>query len=87
MQAGIEQGGEASTPSLFKLPYGPWDWGSERSSAKYCSESHLWDLPGSPVVRICLPMQGTQFDPWSGMIPHAVGELSLRATTTEACVL
>ena len=32
-------------------------------------------------------MQGTQFDPWSGMIPHAVGELSLRATTTEACVL
>ena len=30
MQAGIEQGGEASTPSLFKLPYGPWDWRSER---------------------------------------------------------
>ena len=24
--------------------------------------------------------------PWCGKIPHAVGQLSQRATTTEACV-
>ena len=28
-------------------------------------------------LRICLPMQGTRFDPWPGNIPHAVGQLSL----------
>ena len=30
MKAEIKQGGEANTPSLFKLPCGPWDWRSER---------------------------------------------------------
>lgn len=26
---------------------------------------------------ICLPVQGTQFDPWSERVPHAVGQLGL----------
>ena len=30
-----------------------------------------------------LSMQGTQFDPWSGKIPHAAEQLSPCATTTE----
>ena len=34
-------------------------------------------------LRICLPMQGTQFKPWSGKISHAAEQLSLCATTTE----
>ena len=41
-------------------------------------------------IRICLPMQGTRgygFSLWSGKIPHAVEQLSPRATTTEARAL
>ena len=34
-------------------------------------------------LRICLPMQGHRFEPWSGRIPHATEQLSLCATTTE----
>ena len=34
-------------------------------------------------LRIHLPMQGTQFEPCSGKIPHAVEQLSPCATTTE----
>lgn len=43
-------------------------------------------------LRICFPMQGTQVDPsWETKIPHAEGQLSWWATTTEpthprACV-
>jgi len=33
---------------------------------------------------ICLPMKETQVDPLSGKIPHAVEQLNLWATTTEA---
>ena len=37
-------------------------------------------------LRIWLPMQRTQFDPWSWKIPHALGPLSPCNTTTEpAC--
>ena len=28
-------------------------------------------------LRICLPMQGTGFKPWSGKIPHAAEQLAL----------
>ena len=41
-----------------------------------------WTSLVAQWIRIHLPMQGTQFDPWSGTIPHAVEQLSLRATTT-----
>ena len=34
-------------------------------------------------LRICLPMQGHGFEPWSGKIPHAVEQLGPWATTTE----
>ena len=34
-------------------------------------------------LRICLPMQGHRFEPWSRKIPHATEQLSLCATTTE----
>ena len=41
----------------------------------------------SPVIRwlrICLRVCGTGgFDPWSGQIPHATGQLSPCAATTE----
>ena len=43
---------------------------------------------GAPLVvqwlRIRLPMQGHRFDSCSGKTPHAEGQLSLCATTTEA---
>ena len=42
------------------------------------------DLPYGPVVKNP-PANG--FDPWSGKIPHAVGQLSPSVTTTEAHVL
>ena len=35
-------------------------------------------------VRICLPMQGTQVRSLVGKIPHAVQQLTLSGTTTEA---
>ena len=35
-------------------------------------------------LRMRLPMQGLRFHPWSGKIPHAMGQLSLYATTTES---
>ena len=34
-------------------------------------------------LRICLPMQGHEFSPWSGKIPYVSGQLSPRTTTTE----
>ena len=34
-------------------------------------------------LRICLPMQGTQVQSLVGKISHALGQLSLCATTTE----
>ena len=34
-------------------------------------------------MRICLPMQGHGFEPWSGKIPHAAEQLSPGTTTTE----
>ena len=34
-------------------------------------------------VRICLPMQGTGFNPWSWKIPRAAEQLGLCATTPE----
>ena len=32
-----------------------------------------------------LQCKGHQFDPWSKKIPHALGQLRLSTTTTEAC--
>jgi len=37
-------------------------------------------------IRICCPCRGNRFEPLSGKIPHATGQLSLCATTTEAHV-
>ena len=34
-------------------------------------------------LRICLPLQGTRFEPWSGKIPHAAEQLGPWATITE----
>ena len=31
-------------------------------------------------LRICLPIRGHGFNPWSGLIPHASSQLSLCAT-------
>ena len=54
---------------------------SESSHSKY----HLWNLPGGPVVRNTPSNAGDAgSNPgWGTNIPHAVGQLSPRATTTE----
>ena len=36
----------------------------------------MGNIPGGPWLRICLPCRGHSFDPWSGKIPHASGQLS-----------
>ena len=42
-----------------------------------------WTSLVAQWLRICLPMQRTRFDPWSGKIPHASEQLSPCATATE----
>ena len=34
-----------------------------------------WDLPGGPVVKNHLPVQGTLFHPWCRKMPHEVEQL------------
>ena len=34
-------------------------------------------------LRICLAVQGHQFDPWSRKIPHDAGQLTLYITSIE----
>ena len=45
------------------------------------------DFPGSPVVKHPLANAGDtgSIPGWGTMIPHAVGQLSPSATTTEPC--
>ena len=38
-------------------------------------------------LRVCLPVQGTQFDPQSRKIPYTMEQLSLCTTIIEACTL
>ena len=41
-----------------------------------------------PWLRICAcQCRAREFDPWSRKIPHAMGQLSLCTTSTEACTL
>ena len=40
-------------------------------------------FPGDPVVKNLPTNAGTRFDPWSGKIPHAEGQLSVYTATTE----
>ena len=37
-------------------------------------------------LRACMPVRGRGFSPWSGKTLHAMGQLSLCATTAKACV-
>ena len=42
------------------------------------------NFPGGPVVKKSVRQcRGLRFDPWSGKIPHAVGQLKSMPTTTE----
>ena len=44
----------------------------------------ILDFPGGPVVKNPPANAGDMgFDPWSRKFPHAMGQLSLEATTTE----
>ena len=54
---------------------------------KPLSQVYIQDFPGGTVDRN-LPCQCREhwFDPWSGKIPCAVGQLSSWDTTIEACV-
>ena len=51
------------------------------------SKSPPWGLPwwSSGWESVC-QCRGNGFDPWSGKIPHAAGQMSPCATTTEAHV-
>ena len=49
------------------------------SSSKVASEG----FPGGAVVESTCQGKRRGFDPWSGRIPHALGQLSLCATTPE----
>ena len=40
----------------------------------------IWDLPGKESACQC---RRHEFDPWSGKIPHAKGQLSLHTIATE----
>ena len=42
-----------------------------------------WTSPVVQQLRICLAIQGTWVQPWSGKIPHAAGQLSICTTTPE----
>ena len=46
-------------------------------------DTEMW-VSQAQWTGIHLPMQGTQFDPWSGNIPCAMEQLSPHATTTES---
>lgn len=46
-----------------------------------------WTSQVGQWLRICLLIQGHRFEPWSGEILHAMGQLNPWATTTEACAL
>ena len=52
---------------------------SQTEKDKYC----IISLICGSKKRICLPMQGNGFEPWSRKIPHAAEQLSPCATTTE----
>ena len=59
---------------------------SDEKLLTVCLDFFFFNLRTSLLVqwlRIHLPVHGTWFDPQSGKIPHAEGQLSARATTTE----
>ena len=61
--------------------------GGRRKGCKQTNTKQKWHLRASLVVqwlRICLPRKGTWVNPWYRKIPHAVWQLSLYTTTTEA---
>ena len=50
--------------------------GSQREEQHQNCLAGWWDFPCGPEVKIHLPIQGHEFDPWSREIPHASGQLS-----------
>ena len=51
----------------------------------YLAIKNLRDFLGSPLVKhLACQCRENGFSPWCGKIPHPVGQLSLRATSTEA---
>ena len=47
----------------------------------------MWTSLVAEWVRICLPMQGPWFNPWSGMSPHALELLSPHTRAEELHLL
>ena len=48
--------------------------------------TYFRDFPGGPVVKnSCFQCRGHGFNLWSEKMPHAMGQLTLHATVTEAC--
>ena len=71
--------GSALRCLLISLCLRPLKWNNDRNSIMGASVVAQW-------LRICLPMQGHGFEPWSGKIPHAAEQLSPCATTTESAL-
>ena len=75
------------SPESFFFPQLTAFWNRENCVGKSSLFLLKTRFKGTSLVvqwlRILLPMQGTQFEPWSRKIPHAVEQLSLCATTTE----
>ena len=44
------------------------------------------DLPGGPSKESTCQCRGHGFDPWSGEIPHATGQLNQSTTATDPCM-
>ena len=66
---------------------GPQSMGSQSDLARTHAliKQKPENFHSEPVVKNpCLPVQGHGFYPWSWKIPHAVRQLSLSATITEA---
>ena len=66
-------------------------WGQDRFSIQWLvsiQEDHMGGFLNGPVLRICLPMQGTQVQSflWEGRSHLAEGRPSLWATTAKACM-
>ena len=67
------------------MSYSPWSHKESDTTEQACAHAHTHThTHARTLLRICLPMKGQGFNPKSRKIPHTTGQLSPRATTTEA---
>ena len=76
IQRGLSHLTGQRAPSVINIPFLEFQKNTWPKSGSRASLLAQW-------LRICLPMQGTWFKPWSGKIPHAAEQLGPWATATE----